>query len=76
MDLDNLKIDLKGLSDGLNSFAFDLDDAYFKAIDAPEVSRGSVHVELDIVRHTDDDFTLTFKEKGMVIVPCLSLIHI
>ncbi|EFL45918.1 putative ACR, COG1399 [Prevotella disiens FB035-09AN] len=70
MDLDNLKIDLKGLSDGLNSFAFDLDDAYFKAIDVPEVSRGSVHVELDIVRHTDDDFTLTFKEKGMVIVPC------
>lgn len=38
MDLETLKIDLKGLNEGLNSFEFDLDDAYFKAVDAPEVS--------------------------------------
>ena len=50
MDLDILKIDLKGLADGLNSFEFDLDDAYFKAVNAPEVGRGNVHVSLKIVR--------------------------
>ncbi len=70
MDLDILKIDLKGLSDGLNSFEFDLDDTYFKAVDAPEVSRGNVHVSLEIVRTQNDYFTLDFHEKGMVILPC------
>ena len=70
MDLETLKIDLKGLNEGLNSFEFDLDDAYFKAIDAPEVSEGAVHVSLDIVRTSDDFFTLEFREKGTVVVPC------
>ena len=70
MDLETLKIDLKGLEEGLNSFVFDLDDAYFKAINAPEVSQGRVHVDLDIVRTHDDFFTLDFHERGTVIVPC------
>ena len=70
MDLDTLKIDLKGLKEGLNSFEFDLDDAYFKAVNAPEVSCGSVHVSLDIVRTESDYFTLDFHEEGTVIVPC------
>ena len=70
MDLDILKIDLKGLADGLNSFEFDLDDAYFKAVKAPEVSRGNVHVSLKIVRTQNDYFTLDFHEKGTVVLPC------
>jgi len=70
MDLDILKIDLKGLADGLNSFEFDLDDAYFKAVNAPEVSRGNVHVSLKIVRTQNDYFTLDFHEKGTVVLPC------
>ena len=40
MDLETLKIDLKGLKEGANHLTFDLDDTYFKAIDAPEVSQG------------------------------------
>ena len=70
MDLNILKIDLKGLADGLNSFEFDLDDAYFKAVNAPEVGRGNVHVSLKIVRTQNDYFTLDFHEKGTVVLPC------
>ena len=70
MDLETLKIDLKGLGEGVNHLEFDLDDAYFKAVDAPEVSQGSVHVSLDIVRTGDDFFTLDFHEAGTVMVPC------
>lgn len=70
MDLETLKIDLKGLEEGLTSFEFNLDNAYFKEVDAPEVSEGNVHVSLDIVRTGNDFFTLTFREKGTVVVPC------
>ena len=67
--LEPLKIDLKGLKQGLNSFEFDLDDAYFKAIDAPEVHRGNVHLALSVER-VGDFFTFVFKEKGVVVIPC------
>ena len=70
MDLETLKIDLKGLEEGANHLEFDLDDTYFKAVDAPEVSQGSVHVSLDILRTRNDFFTLDFHETGTVMVPC------
>ena len=70
MDLETLKIDLKGLEEGTNHLEFDLDDTYFKAVDAPEVSQGSVHVSLDILRTRNDFFTLDFHETGTVMVPC------
>lgn len=70
MDLETLKIDLKGLEEGVNHLEFDLDDTYFKAVDAPEVSQGSVQVSLDIVRTGNDFFTLDFQEAGTVMVPC------
>ena len=70
MDLETLKIDLKGLKEGVNHREFDLDDTYFKAVDAPEVSRGNVHVSLDIVRNGNDFFTLDFHEVGTVMISC------
>ena len=70
MDLETLKIDLKGLKEGVNHLEFDLDDTYFKAVDAPEVSRGNVHVSLDIVRNGNNLFTLDFHEVGMVMISC------
>ena len=70
MDLETLKIDLKGLNEGVNYLEFDLDDTYFKAIDAPEVSQGKVCVLLDITRTGNDFFTLDFHETGVVMVPC------
>lgn len=70
MDLETLKIDLKGLKEGVNHLEFDLDDTYFKAVDAPEVSRGNVHVSLGIVRNGNDFFTLDFHEVGTVMISC------
>ena len=70
MDLETLKIDLKGLNEGVNYLEFDLDDTYFKAIDALEVSQGKVRVLLDITRTGNDFFTLDFHETGVVMVPC------
>jgi len=70
MDLETLKIDLKGLKEGVNHLEFDLDDTYFKAVDAPEVSRGNVHVSLDIVRNGNDFFTLDFHEVGTMMISC------
>ena len=70
MDLETLKIDLKGLNEGVNYLEFDLDDTYFKAIDAPEVGQGKVRVLLDITRTGNDFFTLDFHETGVVMVPC------
>ena len=70
MDLETLKIDLKGLNEGVNHLEFDLDDTYFKAIEAPEVSQGKVRVFLDITRTGNDFFTLDFHETGVVMVPC------
>ena len=70
MDLETLKIDLKGLKEGVNHLEFDLDDTYFKAVDAPEVSRGNVHVSLDIVRNGNDFFTLDFHEVGTLMISC------
>ena len=70
MDLETLKIDLKGLNEGVNYLEFDLDDTYFKAIEAPEVSQGKVRVLLDITRTGNDFFTLDFHETGVVMVTC------
>ena len=70
MDLETLKLDLNGLNDGLTSLSFDLDDSFFDAVEASEVSKGKVHVDIDIVRTDGDFFSLAFRGNGMVIVPC------
>ncbi len=49
---------------------FNLDDAYFGAVEATEISRGSVHVDLEIVRGVTDFFTLDFSLRGTVGVQC------
>ena len=67
--LESLKIDLKGLKEGEKALEYDLDDAYFRAIDAPEVSKGSVHVSLTI-RKLSGFFELLFHTEGTVIIPC------
>lgn len=68
-DLESFKIDLKGLGEGITHFAYDLDDAYFEAIKAPEVSVGSLKVDMS-VRKTDILFELDFDIKGTIQVPC------
>lgn len=67
--LESLKIDLKGQKEGEIALEYDLDDAYFRAIDAPEVSKGRVHVSLAI-RKQSGFFELLFHTEGTVIIPC------
>ncbi len=67
--LESLKIDLKGLVSEDTSLAFDLDDAYFAALDGAEVNRGSLHVSVSI-RKATGFFELLFHTEGTVIVPC------
>ena len=67
--LESLKIDLKGLDEGDNALSFNLGDAYFEAIEAPEVRRGNVCVDLN-VRRTENYFDLDFSVHGTVTVPC------
>ena len=67
--LESLKIDLKGLQEGDTALHYDLDDAYFEAIDAPEVRRGNVCVDVRVHR-TESYFDLDFTIDGTVHVPC------
>ena len=67
--LESLRIDLKGQKEGEIALEYDLDDAYFRAIDAPEVSKGRVHVSLAI-RKQSGFFELLFHTEGTVIIPC------
>lgn len=67
--LDTLQLNLKRLEEGTTHFQFDLNDDYFKAVDAPEVERGEVHVDLDVKRR-GDLFELDFHCVGTVHVPC------
>ena len=67
--LESLKIDLKGLKEDAKVLEFDLDDAYFRAVDGPEISKGGVHVSLAI-RKQSGFFELLFHSEGTVIIPC------
>ncbi|MBQ7421202.1 MAG: DUF177 domain-containing protein [Prevotella sp.] len=67
--LEPLKIDLKGADEGLTKREFDLDNAFFEAIDAQEVRQGRVHVALNIQR-SGSVFNLVFRSTGTVTVPC------
>lgn len=68
--LESFKIDLKGLKDGDTCFSFNLGDDYFTAIDAQEVSKGDVNVELTIHRTGERYFDLDFHIAGEVTVQC------
>ena len=68
-NIDSFKIDLKALPQGKTQVEYKLDDSYFEAIDAPDVSRGELATSLSIDR-TDDFFELNFHTEGMIYIPC------
>lgn len=67
--LESFKIDLKPLPQNETVLQFKLDDDYFKVIDALEIQRGDLTVNLSI-RRTDDFFELNFHIEGIVHIPC------
>lgn len=68
-NLEQFKINLNGLAEGDTTLTFDLDDAFFEAIDAPMVRRGHLRVELSI-HSVGSRFDMLFHTEGSVVVPC------
>ena len=68
-DLKPFKIDLKALTDQVATYEFKLDDAYFEAIEAPDIQKGNLSVALSI-RRIAGSFELSFHIQGFVIVTC------
>ena len=68
-DLETFQINLKTLGQGVTRMEFDVNDDFFRAIDAPEVQRGELKVELEVDRRVDL-FELNFHVKGSVSIPC------
>ena len=67
--LESLKIDLKGLEREETSLTFNLDDAFFGALDDAEVKRGSLHVSVSI-RKASGFYEFLFHTAGTIIIPC------
>ena len=67
--LEFLKIDLKGLKEEETSLEFNLDDAFFEALDAAEVRKGSLHVSVSI-RKATGFFEFLFHTAGTITIPC------
>lgn len=67
--LDEYKIDLKGMRTDATRFGFVLEEPFFSEVDAPEVRKGKVEVNLT-VRKKLQLFELDFHLEGIVIVSC------
>lgn len=68
-NLEQFKIDLNSIAEGTQVFGYDLDDAYFEAIDAPAVRHGRLHTELTLSA-VGGCFELDFHTQGMITIPC------
>ncbi|MGL5318433.1 MAG: YceD family protein [Bacteroidales bacterium] len=62
-------IQLNTLPLGSHKYEFVLDNVFFKNIDAEDVQKGNLNVELIVTRNSSN-FELNFKINGVVQVPC------
>jgi uncharacterized metal-binding protein YceD (DUF177 family) len=60
---------LKDISSEMRVFEYDLDDAYFKKIDSPEVQKGNVKAKVSVQKKLAT-YELQFFIEGTVIIPC------
>src|SRR3712207_8454052 len=67
--LEPFKIDLKALEEGKTTLQLRLDDAYFEAIEAPEIHRGQL-VDDVMIHRAGSVFDLEFHIAGHVHIPC------
>ncbi len=67
--LDRYQIELKDMKADSAKYEFTLDDQFFADLDAPEVQKGNLKVELN-VRKTAGIYLLEFETEGTVIIPC------
>ena len=62
-------IDLKGQATETKDYRWTLDDEFFRQVEATEVQRGEVEVQLT-VRRTSGAYQLAFQLKGFLVLPC------
>ena len=60
---------LKDLTNDSRVYEYDLDDAYFKKIDSPEVQKGNVKARV-VVQKKVNSFDLQFLLEGTILIPC------
>lgn len=63
------KIDIKGLKEEISSYSYTLDNAFFEAIDAPDVRSGNLRCDLTVKKATGY-YELCFHTEGTVRIPC------
>ena len=67
--LDTYKVDLRGMKSDSSTHSWEVDDAFFDAVEAPEVHTGHVRVCLT-VRREHEAYELCFAISGVIQVPC------
>ena len=67
---DSLRIDLRSVSQADDLLKFHLSKDYFDALDAEDISDGSLDVSLAVRRASGDTYDLTFGINGYVVVKC------
>lgn len=67
--LEQFKIDLRGMKEGVNDIRLALDDGFFEAVDAPAVKNGELACDLRVDRK-NAVFDLDFHIEGYVTVQC------
>jgi len=60
---------LKDINNETRIIEFELDDAYFKKIDSPEVQRGNVKAKVSVQKKLST-FDIQFVLDGSIIIPC------
>jgi len=60
---------LKDLVNEVRIFEFDLDEAYFKKIDSPEVQKGNVKAKVSVQKKMST-YEIQFQLEGTVTIPC------
>ena len=60
---------LKDINDETRIIDYDLDDAYFKKIDSPEVQKGNVKAKVTVQRK-QSAYELQFLLDGSIFIPC------
>jgi len=60
---------LKDIDNETRVIEYDLDDAYFKKIDSPEVQKGNVKAKVSVHKKMNT-YELQFQLDGSIIIPC------
>lgn len=67
--MDIYKVELKDMRTDSCRYEYELKDAFFEAIEAPEIQKGHLHVQLDVKKGIGV-YHLSFHTEGVVTVPC------